>query len=181
MVLGPRPLASQPAASSSRLSASSVFSRPSLRSVTLPSIAASRPWPPRRLPARRCRSPKVLHLSLVGFALPLCLSHGYDLVCGAPTSRVIPPNDPAHQQIHQSRVMIDPILQVHVVAVILFFGDLEVQFEGMTEVVKDQGFALVHPVTLGYVCNPVPVELHVSPPSLCSLPTAHLTLTRPCP
>src|SRR3712207_1339333 len=36
----------------------------------------------------------------------------------------------------------------------------------MPEVVKDQGFALVHPVTLGYVCNPVPVELHLSPPSL---------------
>ena len=33
----------------------------------------------------------------------------------------------------------------------------------MTEVVKVQGFAPVHPVTLGYVRNPVPVELHVSP------------------
>jgi hypothetical protein len=49
----------------------------------------------------------------------------------------------------------------------------------MTEVVEDKVFALVHPVTLGYVCNSVPVELHVS---LLSLPTtAHLTLTRPCP
>src|SRR5215203_4643642 len=34
----------------------------------------------------------------------------------------------------------------------------------MTEVIMDWGIALVHPVTLGYVCNPVPVELHVSSP-----------------
>ena len=48
--------------------------------------------------------------------------------------------------------------------------------------VKDQGFALVYPVTLGYVCNPVPIELHVSPLSvLAPRHRAHLTLTRPCP
>src|ERR671911_2442505 len=52
----------------------------------------------------------ILHLSLVGFALPLCLSHSYDLLPGAPTSGVIPPNNPAHQEIYQTRVMIDPIL-----------------------------------------------------------------------
>jgi hypothetical protein len=47
---------------------------------------------------------------LVGFALPLCLSQGYDLVPGAPTSGVIPPDDPAHREIYQTRLMIDPIL-----------------------------------------------------------------------
>jgi hypothetical protein len=52
----------------------------------------------------------ILHLSLVGFALPLCLSHSYDLVPGAPTSGVIPSNNPAHQEIYQTCVMIDPIL-----------------------------------------------------------------------
>ena len=52
----------------------------------------------------------ILHLSLVGFALPLCLSQSYDLARGAPTSGVIPSNDPAHQEIYQTRVMIDPIL-----------------------------------------------------------------------
>jgi hypothetical protein len=50
---------------------------------------------------------------------------------------VIPLNNPAHQKIYQTRVMIYPIPQVHVVAVIFFIGDLEVQFEGMTEMVKD--------------------------------------------
>src|SRR5215207_2930579 len=52
----------------------------------------------------------ILHLSLVGFALPLCLSQSYDLVPGAPTSGVIPSNNPAHQEIYQTCVMIDPIL-----------------------------------------------------------------------
>src|SRR5918994_2194597 len=52
----------------------------------------------------------ILHLSLVGFALPLCLSQSYDLVPGAPTSRVIPSNNPAHQGIYQTCVMITPIL-----------------------------------------------------------------------
>ena len=52
----------------------------------------------------------ILHLSLVGFALPLCLSHGYDLGPGAPTSGVIPSNNPAHQEIYQTCVMIDPTL-----------------------------------------------------------------------
>src|SRR5215217_8080537 len=46
----------------------------------------------------------------------------------------------------------------------------------MTEVVKDYGFALVYPVTLGYVCNPVPVELHVSPLSARSSPPRILPL-----
>src|SRR5215211_517543 len=46
----------------------------------------------------------------------------------------------------------------------------------MTEVVKDKGFALVYPVTLGYVCNPVPVELHVSPLSARSPPPRILPL-----
>ena len=69
--------------------------------------------------------------------MPLCLSQSYDLLPAAPTSGMIPSNNPAHQQIYQTRVMIEPILQVHVVALIFFFGDLEVQFEGMTEVVKD--------------------------------------------
>ena len=46
----------------------------------------------------------------VGFALPLCLSKSYDLVPGAPTSGVIPSNNPAHQEIYQTCVMIDPIL-----------------------------------------------------------------------
>ena len=40
----------------------------------------------------------ILHLSLVGFALPLCLSHSYDLACGAPTSGVIPSNNPARRR-----------------------------------------------------------------------------------
>ena len=52
----------------------------------------------------------ILHLSLVGFALPLCLSQSYDLARGAPTSGVIPSNNPAHQEIYQTCVMIDPIL-----------------------------------------------------------------------
>ena len=109
----------------------------------------------------RCRvEASILRLSLVGLALPLRLPHGYDLARGAPTSGVIPPDNPAHQEVYQARVVIDPILKVHVVA-LFFFRDLEVQFEGMAEVVKDQGFALVHPVTLGYVCDPVPVDLHV--------------------
>ena len=59
--------------------------------------------------ARRCEA-SILHLSLVGFALPLCLSHSYDLARGAPTSGVIPSNNPAHQEIYQTCVMIDPIL-----------------------------------------------------------------------
>ena len=52
----------------------------------------------------------ILNLGLVGFALSLRLSHGYDLLPGAPTSGVVPSNNPAHQQIYQTRVMIDPIL-----------------------------------------------------------------------
>jgi hypothetical protein len=52
----------------------------------------------------------ILHLSLVGFALPLCLSQSYDLGRGTPTSGVIPSNNPAHQEIYQTCVMIDPIL-----------------------------------------------------------------------
>ena len=52
----------------------------------------------------------ILHLSLVGFALPLCLSQSYDLVPGAPTSGMIPSNNPAHQEIYQTCVMINPIL-----------------------------------------------------------------------
>jgi hypothetical protein len=47
---------------------------------------------------------------LVGFALPLCLSQSYDLVPGAPTSGMIPSINPAHQEIYQTCVMIDPIL-----------------------------------------------------------------------
>src|SRR5919106_2474550 len=65
--------------------------------------------------SRSCRlldgvEASILHLSLVGFALPLCLSHSYDLVPGAPTSGMIPSNNPAHQEIYQTCVMLDPIL-----------------------------------------------------------------------
>ena len=52
----------------------------------------------------------ILHLSLVGFALPLCLSQSYDFVPGAPTSGMIPSNNPVHQEIYQTCVMIDPFL-----------------------------------------------------------------------
>src|SRR3712207_2934631 len=49
----------------------------------------------------------------------------------------------------------------------------------MTEVVKDQGLALVHPVTLGYVCNPVAVELHVSPLSVLAPHHQHASCPYP--
>src|SRR5215213_5715329 len=94
---------------------------------------------------------------------------------------MIPSNNPAHQEIYQTCVMIDPILYVHVVSRNLLLWQSRSTVRRHERGGKGLGLRARLPRDAGLCLQSCPCQAPRIAP-LCSLPTAaHLTLTRPCP